>query len=398
MYKKRVRKWGLDKKNKEPEMRAIVRKTQRSGCGKSSIHLARGRRIEYKEVVRYWERRNLSIEDVIAQCNSREATPEALECLTPISSPVSTPAVLEVPERMLRSIRDYFCASFESGTWFSYDPADFCKSSKNSKSSIDLLARLCRQVSCASILFDRRKFQEAGQTLMVGTAGVKKILLAEDPKTVPYMLHLITTLYKKGHREVGTALMHQFIDLGSISLCPEHPIPRILALLANFNLKHMDDIAGKALVMMGVLFEHHLGVLNFSTLDLRSRYGEIVLRKRNPDDEGVALRDTLRRCDALLGVNDFRAISLRLRLAYHYYSIRDYFGAKRECLSLGQHSQGMGYSGDWVFMRAHALSVLGYVEFAIQNIDIGEGVFERSYRFAVLPKRSTRHFSQTMDG
>ncbi len=132
MLRKRFLKWGIDnKKNKEPEMRAMVRKTaERSRIGKSSTFRARGRILQYKDVVRYWERRHLSIEDVLTRITSREPTPDGLEVVTPVPSPVLPPAQLEISERILRGISNYICASFESRTWVFTTEDFFCKCKK----------------------------------------------------------------------------------------------------------------------------------------------------------------------------------------------------------------------------------------------------------------------------
>ena len=88
MYKRRISEWGLDKKHKESEMRAIVRKhARRVSDGKSSTFSVRGRTIDYDSVIRYFRRKGVSVEDVVAR-QSTSPTPEAVICSTPPSSPV----------------------------------------------------------------------------------------------------------------------------------------------------------------------------------------------------------------------------------------------------------------------------------------------------------------------
>ncbi|KAK3172044.1 hypothetical protein OEA41_004128 [Lepraria neglecta] len=117
MYKTHVNKWGLDKKNKENEMRAIVRKhKQRADLGKRCILRVRGRPMDFAEVVRYWHRKGVSVDDVISR-RTASPTPEAVECFTPVPSPITTPQVLATPERIYRNVRDYFAGSFDAGTW-----------------------------------------------------------------------------------------------------------------------------------------------------------------------------------------------------------------------------------------------------------------------------------------
>lgn len=68
MYKDRIKQWGLDKKHKEDEMRAIVRKRkQRKDRGKDSVFSIRGRTIDDAELARYFKRKGLTIEEVIGR-------------------------------------------------------------------------------------------------------------------------------------------------------------------------------------------------------------------------------------------------------------------------------------------------------------------------------------------
>lgn len=106
MYKTRIKQWGLDKKNKEKEMRTIVRKRKQLGDqGKSMAFCVRDRPFDYKDVVRYWERKGVSIADVIAQRNGSK-TPEAVACFTAPAPPIAISESIAIPERILVSIRD----------------------------------------------------------------------------------------------------------------------------------------------------------------------------------------------------------------------------------------------------------------------------------------------------
>ena len=145
MYKKRIKQWGLDKKNKEPEMRAIVRKRkQRADQGKGSTIRVRGQVLDFEKVVRYFHRKGVSIEDIIAQ-QTASSTPKAVEFSTPVPSPIRTPQVLAVPERIMHCIQDYLKGSFESGTWIKTDPTHQCfsvKDKSNCSSDIKEFSRI----------------------------------------------------------------------------------------------------------------------------------------------------------------------------------------------------------------------------------------------------------------
>ena len=84
--------------NKENEVRAIMLRKQRAKRpGKLTTFTIRGHPIDYKIVVRYWERKVVRIEDVVAQ-RSESLTPETVDCF--ISPPSSTPMPepMKIPE------------------------------------------------------------------------------------------------------------------------------------------------------------------------------------------------------------------------------------------------------------------------------------------------------------
>ena len=84
MYKSRITLWGLDKNNKEREMRAIVRKyKRRAEQRKASTCQVRGKAVDYQEIVRYFARKRISIEDIMAR-RATSPTPEAVVCFTPV--------------------------------------------------------------------------------------------------------------------------------------------------------------------------------------------------------------------------------------------------------------------------------------------------------------------------
>ena len=86
MYKTRISQWRLDKKNKEREMKVVIRKrAERLSVGKKSVFHVRGRAVNFEEVVRYWRRKGISIEDIAAQSDD-STTPTGVECLAPIIS------------------------------------------------------------------------------------------------------------------------------------------------------------------------------------------------------------------------------------------------------------------------------------------------------------------------
>ncbi|CAD6593216.1 MAG: hypothetical protein ASARMPREDX12_006943 [Alectoria sarmentosa] len=229
MYKTHIKQWGLDKKNKEFEMRGIVRKNkQRADEGKGSIICVRGRLRNFAEIVRYWNRKGVSIDDIIAR-QTESPTPEAVEFFTPVPTPILTPQVLATPERMFRCIRDYCKGSFESGTWVRTEPLSLCYSIKDEKTLDSRVEDFGTQCISACELFSRNLFQEAGQTLIAATAKTKNILSAEYPENLTALFRLIVIVRNKKRDEIALIILRQFSALGKVLLGSEHPLSRIYA-------------------------------------------------------------------------------------------------------------------------------------------------------------------------
>jgi hypothetical protein len=88
MYKDRIRKWKLDKKHKEGDMLAILRKqTERNAVGKGSTFRVRGQPVTIEEVLHYLKRKK-NVRDEEAY---NALTPSDVSCRTPSPAPVLVP-------------------------------------------------------------------------------------------------------------------------------------------------------------------------------------------------------------------------------------------------------------------------------------------------------------------
>jgi hypothetical protein len=88
MYKDRIRKWKLDKKHKEGDMLAILRKqTERNAVGKGSSFRVRGQPVTIEEVLHYLKRKK-NVRDEEAH---NAPTPSDVSCRTPTPAPVWGP-------------------------------------------------------------------------------------------------------------------------------------------------------------------------------------------------------------------------------------------------------------------------------------------------------------------
>ena len=295
-------------------MRAIVRKRkQRSALGKASLIRVRGKIIAYEEEIRYCKRKRISIEDFIAQ-RKTSATPETVECFTPISSRVATPEIFAIPEQTLISIRDYHQGSFESGSWVSEDQQSRCRNVK-AQDLGDHVETLFFSCMLACVLFEKHQFEEAGRILIYAFANIQNILLAELPRTLRTLLLLIILIHNRGKHEIAIALLRQFSSLGELVLGKGHPLPRIFGNLASLISSEPEESLRVCLHSIGDNFEKSLGPMHIDTLSSRILEMEIGLRGRNVGRGRLALRELLADCDQKLGLFDVRTLYIRQWLA-----------------------------------------------------------------------------------
>lgn len=96
MYKDRIKKWNLDKKTKEEEAWAILRKQMhREAAGKESAFKVRGKAVTIDDVLRYFKRKGLLDPEARPQPPG-PPTPRGIECWTPVPSPI--PEFASMPE------------------------------------------------------------------------------------------------------------------------------------------------------------------------------------------------------------------------------------------------------------------------------------------------------------
>ena len=373
MYKTHIKQWGLDKKNKDFEMRAVVRKNkQRADQGKGSIIRIRGQLRDFAEVVRYWNRRGISIDDIIAR-RTASPTPEAVECFTPVPSPILTPEVLAVPERMFRCIRDYFEGSFESGTWVRTDPNFRCSTTKDKENTDECLAGLVIQCQSACLLFSRSMFQEAGQNLIAATAKIKQILSAELPMSLIELFRLINYVRREKRDEMALIVLRQFSALGKVLLGSEHPLSRICEWLDSTSPSGFDDTIVRCIESIVDQFERFVGPMHTSTLYARLIY--IVVAKPKGNAGIQMLQKLLDECKKTLRPHDSRILLVRGYMAEIYF-LKGYFVEARTlsqeniaCSQLVQSTNARFYEQNKNLYRvARSQHALGEVDLGIATL------------------------------
>ena len=369
MYKTHIKQWGLDKKNKDFEMRAVVRKNkQRADQGKGSIIRIRGQLRDFAEVVRYWNRRGISIDDIIAR-RTASPTPEAVECFTPVPSPILTPEVLAIPERMFRCIRDYFEGSFESGTWVITEPLFHCVTTKDKENTDECLAGLVLQCELACLLFSRSMFQEAGQNLIAATAKIKQILSAELPRSLIELFRLINYVRRHKRDEMALIILRQFSALGKVVLGSEHPLSRICEWLDSTSPSGFDDTVVRCMESIVDQFERFVGSMHTSTLSARLIYFWVASPEGNA---GIQMRQKfLDECEKTLRPHDPRILLVRGHMAENYFDegyIVEARTLSQENIACSQHVQR---TNERFHHENNNLYRVALCQYALGEVDLG---------------------------
>lgn len=358
MYKKPIQQWGVDKKKKEFEMRAIVRKyKQRKDQGRDSIiHIRRRGRnspevVSFTEVVRYWARKKKSIDDVIARQTS-SPTPEAVELFTPVPSPIMTPQVLAIPECIFRCARDYFRSSFESGTWVSTEPSVQCYSIKVGGDTAGSMTELCNfYYSISSLDFN------------IAIAKLNNIFSAEHPATLDVLFSLMIDLHHWMTEGQVSVLFRLFSDVGKMLLGSEHPLTRICQWSASVGASDFEAIAIRCMKCMADQLQSSLGLVHKSTLLARQNLIPAVAHQKEARIQ--MLQNLLGECEKTLRPDDDRILHIREEIASNYLDGGYYAEAK----TLIQ--KNIAYNQDLSNSKYADLRVLAKCQYALGEVDLG---------------------------
>ena len=393
MYKTYIRKWRLDKKNKESDMKAIVRKrAERLKGGKTSAFLVRGRAIEFEEVARYWGRKGVSIEDIEPRRDG-SATPMDVKCLTPAASrtatpvpaPMTTPDALAIPEQILISVQHYVKSSFESGKWRRTHPGTYCYRIVNQRDSLPNVNTLQESYalganasadmdiftsSCglACNLFSRQRFQEAGATLIRATAAIKQIVLAEDPHTLIRLLRIFQYTLSQGRHEINLAILRQFSSMGELLLGERHPLPQICRWLASHDQGAFQHVLETCSLTIADVFAYILGGLHSSAL-MVSTINAYITGFNNHAQVCSRQRMRLMECESQLDCHDYRIVEARGRLMQYSFIGGDTVEAERHAWIILACSDRIEDARVSAWYRAWSLRVIAHCHFRAGQVE-----------------------------
>ena len=225
MYKTRIDKWGLDKKHKEHEARAILHMHTRRQ-GKATRIRLRGQSVDINNVLSYFKRKRITVEDVLS---SKAATLPDLVCETPVMSPrpmqqrtlsvglqhLESPDRYKTAELLFTDIREYVLASFGTGCWVSHGPDKYCQSKRASFAEGNPLD-LFREVRNACLLFDNKRPAQAIRLLSKGFANIKIIVEDQSLGALPYLIRSIAVLLVRQLKPIVLMLCKQLCSMAAI--------------------------------------------------------------------------------------------------------------------------------------------------------------------------------------
>lgn len=257
MYKSRITAWGLDKKMKGNEVRAVVRmRRKRLAAGKASTFRVRGQVLDFDKVKSHLKRKGLALDDVPSESNSPVPS---LECYTPepqaqepscsatgnaltawngrhvfrIPSPrlISSPDSLRIPEQLSRDIHTYFTESFASSRWVYQGGRGYLVDVTR---STPLQEKLCsaphwsQTMLRAALLFNTggaANVVKAGQHLQQAFIQVEDVIKAEEPSLMYHLLLLLDDFEANFEKpEIVMVLLKHIHSLASVFWGMKHPI------------------------------------------------------------------------------------------------------------------------------------------------------------------------------
>ena len=369
MYKTHIQQWGLDKKIKDVEMRAVVRKSQqRADQGKGSIIHVRGQSRGLEEFIRYCDRKRVSIDNIIARHTS-SPTPDTVELFTPIPSRIPTPQVLEVPERMFRCIRDYFSGSFESGTWVRTEPLTGCCSIKFEEAEDVLANDFHYQCIAACDCFSKNLFEEGGRTLNAAFAQLKRILLEDHPHTLLEISRLISRLRLWNRDDLALIILRHLSDLSKVLLGREHPLTRVFGCYDLLYASDFDEVFSRCIEGIISHFESFVGVMHMSTLLVRTRSIDFVAERK---DTGIwKMLRLLGKCEGTLQPYDHRVFLVRGSLAIEYYKQSYYVEAMTMSQENLANSRSIRSENARMHHETQSLYMIAICQYALGEVDLG---------------------------
>ena len=346
---------------------------RRAAQRKSTMFRVRGRDIQYSDLVRYCKRKRLSISEIMAQ-RAASKTPEAVICLTPVPSRVTTPSVLSLPEFLMSAIRDHMNGCFDSGTWIKTEERALCYS-RNNLCSGDEISQMQARIFEAHCLTERGGAREAEIVLDSIKYHLGQVLFAEEPE---FMWTILTLPFVLNRTEesmmIIKRLFSMFIASEVWNTGQQHPLRRTFEYIQKLEPSEFATVCTRCQQVVSDHFQKQLGAMHATTLHARVNSDHISLK---------GLRDLMHRCQAECGTYDPRTLTTHLHLARTLRNEGIYTEARDACGELLMSvylAQEEDQSLDFTYTRVHAHQILA----TCQRVSHEKQESEANMREAIL--------------
>ena len=352
-------------------MKAIIRKqAQRSRVGKRSLFYLRNSQVPEHKVNRYRKAMKLVSEEQVLIL--RAETPPGLVCHTPPASPLATPEVLEVPERIAKLVQEYTDGSFDSGSWITSEAGD----AVSTKGSGNLIYAFYYQLHNFVNHFRDGETSYAWRMLRLAMASIEHIVSAEHPGTLDMLaFSLYQIIHNLNSSEVAFILLEQFSAMSAVILPKQHPFNQVFARLIRldmFDLKYILLIAKESL---SDGFDRRLERFNWNSLEVQlSLLSVKSMEGAAHITEGYLT--LLQAMELALETSDLRVLKVRSRLAQHHLNEGEFAKAAEIAQSITDLSAQTGNVRPAT--HASAMYMLSYAQYELSKTTSAEQNLRRA--------------------
>ncbi|KAL8887121.1 MAG: hypothetical protein Q9215_005268 [Flavoplaca cf. flavocitrina] len=369
MYKARIRKWGLDKKIKEHEARAIL-------CLHDSLHnkstpiRLRGRRVDIRRVEHYFQRKGMSINDVlktpavnvqdvtvdmptiatVIRSSSRRSSesstgqdsdttatsfegdePPASKVVAATVSPqcLSDPDSFMIAESVFADVHQYIMQSFGLGFWVSYGSDEFCRNRKTVAIE-NGTNPYHNETRVACFLFKNNQPAEAKRHLRQVFRTAKTLVHRQAMRALPYIIESLAILVANGKHQCAIEMLKQLsVAFGLDSSQTTLIFKRIFWMMRP--LVGQDGADGFLLATVRSLigsYEKVLGVSHLQTTETTSVLTRVSDCLYGPVGLDVSLNILYHKMVEQYGAHNVRSLSVLLDIANIQLQCHQYSSAE----------------------------------------------------------------------
>jgi hypothetical protein len=362
MYKSRVRKWKLGRKNKSLEMDAIMhKKVRRDAIGKATTFRLRGRPVDLEDVFRYFKRKKILVPQV---ATSDATTPSDVSYRTPRSSPgpthasprgsadggarilpnydiyhydetsefvmqslisplprsVTPPQHLVLPEQLSNAIKIYFSGSLDSRAWISNEH-DRLVSNRTSPAGeaqrlLDTVSQFSRLCNDGGHLLGTKDFIEAGQLLSRAFRLIRDMLTEERPSTLDNICSSLSRFLDAGFDDIST-MLRIFIGQMAINVLPSnHPWCQICKLIGRASPEDVRTLSRNIWKCTEDTFVSKLGPFHWRVVDGELDFLREIQTVNDPAGAERRQRQLFVECEKVHGKSDGRSLCIALNLGW----------------------------------------------------------------------------------